>query len=382
MPTESALRTRLEGRAELLEATRVRYRALLTALEALWWRPKARRCAPVLLEVAAREGAVAEALQFTARHGRAEGWPPGPVLRLVDEVQRLQERLRRAVERRLGPAATHRLPDDLREVERLSSAAPRLVLPTQRWATACAALPRTLEAVATAERFGALLERLFARPLEVQGPLPFTADDARALEIAWTPGAEALEAAFARLDEVDRTGGTGRALRRRARRLPRGGASPVGPGAAVVVHAEFWRRMALARLEQLVAPRVAPAHPSPEEAAVVLAWLVRRRSEPGAVLPLLPARAALLELAHELSGPPPPGGRPWARLEGLAAAADRVPDAADWRALRDALALQVRVAATRTPWLPPVYREPLPARPAAPPGSCLVELVGQLRSQL
>jgi hypothetical protein len=88
---------------------------------------------------------------------------------------------------------------------------------------------------------------------------------------------------------------------------------------------------------------------------------MRRERDPRARLADegLPApRAALLELAHELTGLPQEraatvGG--WQGLGDRAALADKAPGDADWPKVRDALRLLVRVVSRPERSLPPLY---------------------------
>ena len=378
---DNELRVRLEGRAELLQATVLRYRALVGALKAFRWKERLRRVVDVLQTVAREQDAVDSALAFVRRKAALEAWPKGPVLASAAETDALLVELRRQVARRLGDDASRVLAEDLFRLERLATASPRLVLPGHRWQVACTALPPSLPELEVALRFGSSLERVFGRPMDPRGALKVTPPEWALVERSWVDGVRALEVVWKRAEAIDLSGGVGRMLRRRAKRLPR---VELSQGPTMLVYAEFWRALARSRMEQLSSVRVEPATLRPEEHFAVFAWLVRRQSDPTAPLDLPPPRAALLELAHLLSGSAraSPRERPWDALDALAGRADDDREDPDWRRVHDALYLLARVAATPAKWLPPVYREGAPARSTLDKDASLRELVDSLRAHL
>ena len=348
--TDDAHRTRLEGRAELLEATLLRYRALKHVLGAVRWRARVRAQATLLREVARTQPRVDEALAAVARKAAAEGWSPrDDVVRCAREVSALRDTLARLARRRLGPrAAAAPLGEQLEALERAAVVAPRLVLPGQRWPTAIEVLPASLPELEAAARFGALLEGLFKRPLPPAGRLGFQEGELEALEAAWPAGEAALEAAWARVRQVDAAGTLQRYLRRRARRMP---LHPPRNGAEQLLFTEFWAQVAQARLAEALEARVSPVVPQDAERFALLRWLWRHERDGAARLeaPEVPdARAGLLELAHALLHLAP-GARwsaaTWQRLRTYAARADRGPPDEDAARLRDNLRLFLRVLA-------------------------------------
>lgn len=379
---DSGLRVRLEGRAELLEAAVLRYGALVGALKSLRWKRRLQKLSDVARAVAVDEEAVDEALDFVARRAEAEAWPRGPVLAAAAEAEVLRGELRRRVRRRAGDSAPAlaTLGASLEHLVELARASPQLVLPGQRWEVACAALPPQLAELQEARRFGASLERVFNRPMEPRGVLEVTPSAWAEVEPRWSEGVRGLDELWRRVEGLDLTGGVARMLRRQARRPPH---LEPGQGPTLLVYAEYWRALAASRMEQIASTRVEPAALRPGEALLVFGWLVRRQVQAGAALELAPARAGLLELAHLLSGTShaSPQERPWDALEGLAARADADAEDPDWRRVRDALFVLVRVATTPTKWLPPVQRRGAPAHANLHDGP-LLELVKELRVHL
>jgi hypothetical protein len=368
MADHDSLRTRLEGRAERLEASALRTRSLVLALEAWRWRASLRRLSEALEAAAREEPQVAEALAFVLARREPEAWPEGPVLAAVEELLAWRRRLGEAVRRRLGSAATGEPEADLR---RLLAGALTETRSARRWAEVGAVLAAEPALVAAAGHFGTELQRLFDG---AGGPLlPLRPEDAAALEVAWGTGCEALARARAMLERADPTGALGRSLRQRARTplaIGRG-----APGAEAVAHAERWRLRAEALLAAALAPALLPTRPAAAELAPLAAWLSRRRRGLAAALPLPAPRAALLELAVALGEPGPPA---WERLEALAMAADADPADPDRRRLLRALAAR-GVEAARAPWVPPVDREAVAPEPRSLPDDApLLALVQRL----
>jgi hypothetical protein len=330
---DASLRVRLEGRAELLEATRLRYRALVAALKGLRWKDKLRRNRDVLREVARTQREVDEALALAQRRARAEAWPErARVVVCLREVARLRDELCALASRRAGQTGARQdLAQCLLELEERVLFAPRLVLPGQQWALAEELLSASLSPeIPRARAFGVAIERLFARPIDPAHLLPFQLLEWDDLVAQWPHGALALDTALGRLSKVDPTGATRRAVERRARHPPKAGQAS---GLNQVLHAHFWRTTALARIDALLAARVTPAMARPAERFPLVRYLLRRERDAGARLAdegVPPPRAALLELAHELTGlpherAPTVGG--WDGLLARAAMADTAPDA-------------------------------------------------------
>ncbi|MEW5738013.1 MAG: hypothetical protein AB1938_03750 [Myxococcota bacterium] len=369
---DADLRVRLEGRAELLDATRLRYRALVNALKGLGWKDKLRRNREVVREVARVQPEADEAVRHTRRRAAAERWPQETaVMECLRDVEALRAELARLVSERLGEEDEPRalLGAKLLALEESVLFAPRLVLPGKRWALANELLsPSFTPEVAQAHAFGLAVERLFSRPIEASQALPFTLEEWDGLRALWQPGEAALHTALGRLARVDVTGGLLRAVLRKARHLPRAASASA---VQQVLHAQFWRTSALARIDEVTSVRLAPASARPHERFGVLRYLLRRERDGRARLTeegLPPPRAAVLELAHELTGLPAEraatvGG--WDALLERATLADQArPE--DWEALREGLALMARVMARPEKSLPPLYRS-LGAAPPLPP---------------
>src|SRR5262245_34661351 len=92
-------RVRLEGRAELLDQTLLRYRALKDMLGALMWRRRLRRNGPLLREIISVQPRVDEALGVVEKKARAEEWPKGSV---TLQTARAVDDLKNAVYRQMG----------------------------------------------------------------------------------------------------------------------------------------------------------------------------------------------------------------------------------------------------------------------------------------
>jgi hypothetical protein len=385
MQSDDELRIRLEGAAELLEATLPRYRVLVRALDSFSWKDKLRRNLEVLGATARAQPAVDEALSTIRRKSKAEHWSAGPILACAEEVRALRSRLRALIEARGGEAITRVLADDLTALEHAVVAAPRFVLPQERWALARQLLPTDLPQIQQAASFGALAEALFSQPLEgTRLPAP---EAFAGFEAAWRQSLEGLPALWSRLEGIDRTGGLVRALKRRSQRLPRFTAAEMDDGPARLVHAQFWQTLAQLRMKQLVTERLEPVVPGTEELLRVFGWLVRWQADAQATFAhdaIAPPRLALLELAARLRGSPsaPRAARPFERLNALARAADQHQADDDWWRLRASLTVVVRAASNRGSVLPPLLRslEPPPTRWIPP--QTLAGLVMELEANL
>ena len=390
---EKAYRVRLEGRAELLEATRLRYRALVPMLQAFRWRRRLLRDARLLREVARVQDEVDEALSAVERRVRLDGWSPdAEVVRCAREVSALRAELEAAVSRRLEVSSGELgLKGRLERLEVRLLTEPRLVLPGQRMSTAVAVLPESLPELRRAHAWSGTLEHLFNRPLTAGARLPFTLEELDALASGWAAGDAAVEAVWQRLASLDAAGTLVRYLRRRARRTP---LKPPANGAQQLLHAEFWRSMAAFRLTEAIDARVGPLACRDGERFHVLRWLWQRERDEEARLEaregLDEGRAGCFELAYEVaSAPVRRGAAQWERLSSRARRADAAQGTADWEALSDQLRLLVRVLDSPTAGAPralaPVYRAEgrRPELPTPPSGEAatLEGLVSQLRDR-
>lgn len=374
MADDASIRIRLEGRLELLEATRSRYRLLqLKVLGKLRWKQAVRLEAALVRELAQAEAAVEEALAEVERRADAEGWKPrAEAVRCASEVRRQRAEVARKLARLLDDDAAERsLAENLLALEYQAVHAPRLVLPGQRMATAVEVLPATLPELLQVAKFRAQLEQVFKRP-DGLSTLPFEEGELEALERAFPRGEGALANAWERVLAIDAAGTLTRYLQRLARRMPM---HPPANGAEELLAAEFWKSYGLARLEKLVAARVSPLSVRREELFPLAKWLWQLERDRAARLApakgLGPHRAALFELAQELTAVAP-GTRSqavWGRLERLAGQVDAAPHDDDAGRLADNLRLLLRVLAQRKP-----------SRRAGAEEPTLLGLVGALRA--
>ncbi|HYO64482.1 MAG TPA: hypothetical protein VEU33_00260 [Archangium sp.] len=296
------LRARLEERAELLEATRLRYHALHKLLRAFFWKDRVRANLELLREVALAQPQVDATLEAVARRAEAEGWPAGSAsMKLLAEVTRLRETLAWTVERRLIAKKKPALLAEalLKLEEEVLDAGP--LLGRRLWAQAVEILPRNLTELRAACAAAEVLERVFKRPAP-EGALPFDAAEADEVRRALPLADEALAALWARLDRFDGTGRVRAFLEKGMKRAP---VHPPRSGPELLLHAAFWQDLARARLTALMEARLSPVVPREEEWPELLGWLVAREASAQARLVasevLSEGRAGLLEVAAELA---------------------------------------------------------------------------------
>ncbi len=383
------LRARLEDRADLLEATRLRYRALRRLLNAFFWRDRVRANLELLREVALAQPEVDVTLAAVARRAAAEGWPRqlAPV-KLMEEVKHLREEVAHAVGRRLAPGAP---PDSLgaallRLEEEVLNTGP--LLGRRAWARAVEVLPRNLPELRAACAAAEVFERIFKRPTP-EGALPFNAAEAEELCRALPLAEVALRALWERLDHFDESGRVRAFLQRRVRRAP---VRAPRSGPELLLHAAFWHDVARARLGELLEARLSPMEAREAEVPELLVWLAASEASPDARLAAGGAfgegRAGLFELAAELarlSRARPVGvwneEAAWARL-GSAAFRARSESGPDVERLREALHLFLRLRGqARTPArLFSPDRAALPSREVGAEVKGLPELVQAARA--
>lgn len=345
-----SLRARLEDRADLLEACRLRYRALRGMLTAFFWRDRLRANLELLREVALAQPEVDATLAAVGRRAVAEGWPRGSApVRLLEEVRHLREAVSQAVERRLAPGEK---PGSLGEAlvrleEEVLATGP--LLGRRAWARAVEVLPRNLPELRAACVAAEVFERVFKRPTP-EGVLPFNLAEAQELGRALPLAEVALRALWERLERFDETGKVRAFLERRVRRAP---LRVPRSGPELMLHAAFWQDVARARLGELLEARLAPVTPREEEVSALLVWLAAREASAEARLAagevLGEGRAGLFELAAELaqlSRARPTGvwneEVAWARL-GAAALRARDEAGPEVELLREALRLFIRL---------------------------------------
>lgn len=351
------LRARLEDRADLLEATRLRYRAVVGMLHAFFWRDKVRANFELLREVARAQPEVDATLASVERRAAAEGWPrdSAPMV-LVAEVRKLRESLASAVARRLATPPPDSLGDALlRLEEEVLSTGP--LLSGRVWAQAVELLPRNLPELRAANAAAEVFERVFKRPEPPAGVLPFNASEAGELSRALPLADAALSALWARLARFEPSGKVATWLQRRARRMPQ---RVPRSGPELLLHAVFWQEVARSRLATVMHARLEPVVPKPSEVPELLEWLVARETSPEARLAagstFSDGRAGLFEMAAELAAlsRERPSGvwdeeAAWVRLWTAAQRAKHESDE-DVDRLKDALRLFIRLRGpSRTP---------------------------------
>ncbi|NOJ78025.1 hypothetical protein HNV28_06660 [Myxococcus xanthus] len=275
------LRARLEDRADLLEATRLRYRALRGMLASFFWKQRVRSEFELLLEVARAQAEVDATLAALKRRAAAEGWPANAApMKLMREVERLREDVRRVAFKRLpaeGRPAT--LGEALLKLEETVLEAGPL-LGRHIWARAVELLPRNLPELRAACAAAEVFERVFKRPAP-EGVLPFTVEEAEALQRALPLAETALAALWQRLEHFDTRGQVKGFLQARVSRAPQ---RVPRSGPELLLHAAFWRGVAWARLRASLEERLAPVVPADAEVPALLVWLAARegRFERGA----------------------------------------------------------------------------------------------------
>ncbi|XXF78401.1 hypothetical protein P2318_01205 [Myxococcaceae bacterium GXIMD 01537] len=351
------LRARLEDRADLLEAARLRYRAVVGMLTSLFWRDKVRAHLELLREVARAQPEVDATLASVERRAAAEGWPAeASPMRLLAEVRELRGALEAAVARRLSARGAGTLGEALlRLEEEVLDAGP--LLGGRTWARAVELLPRNLQELRAACAAAEVFERVFKRPAPPEGALPFSAAEAGELRRALPLAEAALESLDARLERFDPGGKVLAYLQRRARRAP---TRPPGSGPELLMHAAFWHGVARSRLGALMEARLAPVVPAPREVPELLEWLVSWETSVEARLEVGTAfgegRAGLFEVAAMLAAlsrarPSEVWGEEtaWVRLW-TAAQRARGEEGEDVERVREALRLFIRLrGASRTP---------------------------------
>ncbi|AKQ69842.1 hypothetical protein A176_006754 [Myxococcus hansupus] len=272
------LRARLEDRADLLEATRLRYRALRGMLTAFFWKDRVRAQFELLLEVARAQPEVDATLAALKRRAAAEGWPEqAEPLKLMREVERLREAVEHAAFKRLPVAAR---PATLGEAllkleETVLEAGP--LLGRHSWARAVELLPRNLPELRAACAAADVFEQVFKRPAP-EGLFPFTVEEAEALQRALPLAEGSLAALWQRLDHFDTRGQVKRFLEARASRAPQ---RVPRSGPELLLHAAFWRGVAWARLRALMETQLEPVVPLDAEVPALLVWLAAREAKLG-----------------------------------------------------------------------------------------------------
>ncbi|MCP3099171.1 hypothetical protein LZ198_09850 [Myxococcus sp. K15C18031901] len=344
------LRARLEDRADLLEATRLRYVALRRMLEAFFWKDRVRAHFELLREVAQAQPEVDATLASLKRRAAAEGWPArsAPV-QLMTEVERLRDAVQASALHRLsGREPPPTLGEVLLTLEEVVLEAGPL-LGRRTWTRAVELLPRNLPELRAVCAASEVFERVFKRPM-AGAALPFDVAEADALRRALPLAESAQAVVWRRLEHFDTSGKVVEFLKRRASRAP---LNVPRSGPELLLHALFWHGVARARLRGVMESRLAPVSPVEVEVPDLLPWLAAREVAGARETRLVAGeafgegRAGLFELAAEvadLSRERPVGAwdeeAAWTRLWSAARRAQGE-EGADVERLRDALRLFV-----------------------------------------
>ncbi len=369
-PLDQFSRVRLEGRAELLEATRLRYRALRGILKSLLWKERFRRNSDLVREVIASEERVEEALHYARR--RLEPSLEAALKALLSDVESQRAELLKLAAGRKKRSAGVEAPTALAfalsvlEEDVLRAALAGSLLPGERVATAVQLLPSSLPAVQVVARSGARLGELFQRPVPPDGKLPLSGSEADEVPLLLQAAERGLGELYQRLSSFDPSGTLVPYLMRQSRSHA---VAPPSNGAEELLRTAFWVSAARGRMRELVAERLRPVEVHDHELLQVFAYVCRRSEGSRERLRLNfgrdgteTPRRALLELAHELwtglgqgrpgphrhgmvhSEPRWPEGF-WDRVLQFAGEADGARSDAAYRPLCETLGLFVRIRA-------------------------------------
>jgi hypothetical protein len=338
-PTDAQLRRALEDSLPLLEATRLRYRALRNILRAWLWHGRFRRNGDLVREVIRSQPEVDTALDRALDRARTERWPRVRVTRLLEEVADLREELERLTAWRLdaepGPLAAR--------LSALETAVVRAAYagkaPRRRRAAAREMLPADLPAL------GAAAEA--SRPLEALAKSPSSAPPGGAEALRLAGALEAtqrhLDEAWERVAQTDPGGTVLRYLERRSRRLP---LRPQRDGPDALMRATFWLRTSRARLRQALNSALPGIEMSDAELPSIVSWLWGERPlESGWSAGRLAALELSQALAFARADPASAARWPPEEWERLRAAAGRAAADASAAALRAELYLGAPEAA-------------------------------------
>jgi hypothetical protein len=288
-PTDAQLRRALEDSLPLLEATRLRYRALRIILRAWLWHGRFRRNGELVREVVRAQPEVDAALDRALQRARTERWPRLPVTRLLEEVSALREELEGLIGWRLGSE-----PGPLGV--RLSALETAVVrdayagkAPRMRRAAAREMLPADLPSLSAAAAASRALESFTKSPA---GALP-TAAEAHRLRESLQAAQRSLDEAWERVAQTDAGGTVLRFLERRSRRLP---LRPQRDGPDALMRATFWLRTCRGRLRQSLSTALPGLDISDAELPSVVDWLWG-----GAPPQWSEARLSALELSRALA---------------------------------------------------------------------------------
>ncbi|AKJ07352.1 hypothetical protein ATI61_111304 [Archangium gephyra] len=124
LPSAEDMRRQLEGRVEVMEASRERYAALESLLSGVRWKRRLRAQHAALEAVLRHEAAFHEAMDRIQRRAQADGWPvQSPVLVMMRDVWMLRSRLETLVHKRIDELApvsgAPSLVEELPRLERL-----------------------------------------------------------------------------------------------------------------------------------------------------------------------------------------------------------------------------------------------------------------------
>lgn len=269
-PTDD-LRTRLEGRAEVLEATVERYRALRRDLASLLWRDRLRAEPSRLHQVVLAQPFIDEVLDVALRRMNEEQWPVSAAMTAtLQEAALLRDALRALAAKRLGePASNAPLTALLASLELELTAGRK---------DAAALLPLSLPAVLEVAEVGDALARLLNRPLDANAARPLPPAILARLATVLPQAETALEQIWSRVELADPSGELRADLNVRSREAP---PVQVNDGVEAVLRAAFWVRYARTFLVHLLDRRAAPVEVDARLVPHVARWLAEHDTQAG-----------------------------------------------------------------------------------------------------
>jgi hypothetical protein len=297
---DEAVSIQLEGRAELLLATVLRYRALVNALDSYFWEPRVARLEDILAQVMVDEARVQEAVSHTQLAAVRKEWSGQlKVLQALQEVQVLQRRLDDLLQLRMPPP---RKPMKSRLLELSAVLALRRKVPkSQRGVAGESALAAVAHEMQTVTSFGETLA-VFQRHFDVEKCSPLLLLEWQSVRRNWRTGEAALRFCWLKIAQCDPSLGVERDLQALAKGAPRARARRL---TEQLVQATFFMNLAQSVMDRVFEARLLGLQVTVPERLAVFDFLLRIEQQDDAVPEILSApRQALFKLADALSGIP------------------------------------------------------------------------------